>query len=78
MSISYVSPPPAPVIWRYGPGMEDFVNKMVEKVGIDKSTAEKVLAFLKDNAGDAVKYIQSSGVADKLPGGIGDKLGKMF
>lgn len=58
--------------------MEDFVNKMVEKVGIDKSTAEKVLAFLKDHADDAVKYLQTSGVADKLPGGIGDKLGKLF
>lgn len=62
----------------YGPGMEDFVNKMVEKVGIDKSTAEKVMAFLKDHADDAVKYLQSSGMADKLPGGLGDKLGKMF
>lgn len=58
--------------------MEDFVNKMVEKVGIDKSTAEKVMAFLKDHADDAVKYLQTSGVADKLPGGLGDKLGKMF
>jgi hypothetical protein len=58
--------------------MEDFVNKMVEKVGIDKSTAEKVMAFLKDHAEDAVKYLQTSGVADKLPGGLGDKLGKLF
>jgi len=66
--------------WRecYGSRMEDFVNKMVEKVGIDKSTAEKVMAFLKDHADDAVKYLQTSGVADKLPGGLGDKLGKMF
>ena len=58
--------------------MEDFINKMVEKVGIDKATAEKVMAFLKDHADDAVKYLQTSGVADKLPGGLGDKLGKMF
>lgn len=58
--------------------MEDFVNKMVEKVGIDKATAEKVMAFLKDHADDAVKYLQSSGMADKLPGGLGDKLGKLF
>jgi hypothetical protein len=58
--------------------MEDFVNKMVEKVGIDKSTAEKVMAFLKDHADDAVKYLQSSGIADKLPGGLGDKVGKLF
>ncbi|MBA3820584.1 MAG: hypothetical protein H0X17_16960 [Deltaproteobacteria bacterium] len=58
--------------------MEDFVNKMVEKVGIDKATAEKVIAFLKDHADDAVAYLQKSGIADKLPGGLGDKLGKLF
>ncbi len=58
--------------------MEELVNKMVEKVGIDKSTAEKVMAFLKDHADDAVKYLSSSGIADKLPGGLGDKLGKLF
>ena len=58
--------------------MDEFIQKMVDKVGIDKSTAEKVVAFLKDHAEDAVKYLQSSGIADKLPGGLGDKLGKMF
>ena len=58
--------------------MEDFIAKMSEKVGIDKSTAEKVMAFLKDHAEDAMKYLQSSGVADKLPGGLGDKLKGLF
>lgn len=58
--------------------MEDFIAKMTEKVGIDKSTAEKVMAFLKDHAEDAVKHIQSSHLVDKLPGGLGDKLGKLF
>ena len=51
--------------------MEDFVEKMVEKVGIDKATAEKVIAFLKDHSEDALKFLQSSGVKDKLPGGLG-------
>ena len=51
--------------------MEDFVNKMVEKVGIDKATAEKVLAFLKEHSEDALKYLQESGLKDKLPGGLG-------
>ncbi len=63
---------------RYSAPMEDFVNKMVEKVGIDKATAEKVVAFLKDHADDAVQLLQKSGIADKLPGGLGDKLGKIF
>lgn len=60
------------------PRMDDFVDKMVQKVGIDKSTAEKVIAFLKEHADDAIQYLQKSGVADKLPGGLGDKLGKLF
>ncbi|MGN6107913.1 MAG: hypothetical protein ACTHU0_22585 [Kofleriaceae bacterium] len=58
--------------------MEEFVQKMVEKVGIDRSTAERVIEFLKDHADDAVAYLQKSGLADKLPGGLGDKLGKLF
>jgi hypothetical protein len=58
--------------------MDELIQKMVDKVGIDKGTAEKVMAFLKDHAEDAVKYLQTSGVADKLPGGLGDKLGKLF
>jgi len=58
--------------------MDDFVQKMVDKVGIDKATAEKVINFLKEHADDAVEYLQKSGIANKLPGGIGDKLGKLF
>ena len=58
--------------------MEEFVAKMVDKVGIDKATAEKVIAFLKDHSAEAVEYLQKSGVADKLPGGIGGKIGGLF
>ena len=58
--------------------MDEFVQKMVDKVGSDKATAMKVIDFLKEHADDAVQYIQKSGVADKLPGGLGDKLGKLF
>ena len=54
--------------------MDEFIAKMSEKVGIDKKTAEKVVAFLKDHADDVGKYITESGLKDKLPGG----LGKMF
>lgn len=62
----------------YGRAMDEFVQKMSDKVGIDKTTAMKVIDFLKDHADEAVQYLQKSGVADKLPGGIGDKLGKLF
>ncbi|MGE0551648.1 MAG: hypothetical protein AB7O24_21290 [Kofleriaceae bacterium] len=58
--------------------MDEFINKMVEKVGIDKATAEKVIAFLKDHSDDAVKYLSSSGALEKLPGGVGDKLKNLF
>jgi len=58
--------------------MDDFIQKMVDKVGIDKDTAHKVIDFLKDHADEAVEYIQKSGIASKLPGGLGDKLGKLF
>lgn len=58
--------------------MEEFVAKMVEKVGIDKATAEKVIEFLKDHSSEAIEYLQKSGVKDKLPGGLGDKLGGLF
>ncbi len=53
---------------------EDFINKMVDKVGIDKATAEKVVAFLKDHAAEAVQLIQGSGIKDKLPGPLGKLL----
>jgi hypothetical protein len=58
--------------------MEEFAAKMADKVGIDKSTAEKVIEFLKDHADEAVALISKSGVADRLPGGLGDKLGSLF
>ena len=58
--------------------MEEFLQKMIDKVGIDRATAEKVVAFLKDHAEDAVNLLSKSGVKDKLPGGLGDKLGGLF
>ena len=58
--------------------MDEFVQKMAEKVGIDKSTAEKVIDFLKEHADEAVEMLGKTGIADKLPGGLGDKLGKLF
>lgn len=51
--------------------MEDFVQKMVDKVGIDKATAEKVIKFLEEHATDAITYLEKSGLKNKLPGGLG-------
>ena len=58
--------------------MEEFAEKMADKVGIDKDTATKVIDFLKDHADEAVALLSKSGIADKLPGGLGDKLGSLF
>ena len=75
----FVSPHARPTICGcYRPRMEDFVQKMIDKTGIDKDQAHKVIEFLKDHADEAVAYIQKSGVLNKLPGGLGDKLGKLF
>lgn len=54
--------------------MEQLINGLVEKVGIDRGTAEKVADFIKDHASDIPSWIASSGLADKLPGGLGDQL----
>ena len=58
--------------------MDEFVEKMSEKVGIDKDTAKKVVEFLQEHADEALPLIQKSGVLDKLPGGLGKKLGDLF
>jgi hypothetical protein len=59
--------------------MDEIVNQLVAKVGIDKATAEKVVSFLKEHAGEVTKLLASNetvkGLADKLPGGLGSKLG---
>lgn len=58
--------------------MEEFAEKMADKVGISKEQANKVMEFLKDHADDAVALLSKSGIADKLPGGLGSKLGGLF
>ncbi|MFT3691703.1 MAG: hypothetical protein QM831_01095 [Kofleriaceae bacterium] len=59
--------------------MEEFIDKMVEHVpGLSKETAHKILAFLTEHKEDALKAIEKSSLKDKLPGGLGDKLGSLF
>ena len=54
--------------------MDELMNGLVEKVGLDKATAEKVIGFLKDNASDIPALLAKAGIADKLPGGLGKLL----
>jgi hypothetical protein len=58
--------------------MEEFIEGLISKVGLDRATAEKVVSFVKEHADDVPKWLAQSGVLDKLPGGLGDKLGKLF
>jgi hypothetical protein len=58
--------------------MEEFIQEMVDKVDIDRATADKVIEVLEDHSEDAVQLLSKSGLKDKLPGGLGDKLGGMF
>lgn len=58
--------------------MEEFIEKMVAHVGIDKATAEKIVAFLKDHREDALKALESDALKDRLPAGLGSKLGSLF
>lgn len=58
--------------------MEELMEKLVAKTGIDRSTAEKVIEFLKEHKDDVLHAIEKSALKDKLPGGLGDKLSSLF
>lgn len=65
------------MVWRRVPKwtlMEDLINQLVAKTGIDKETATKVANFIQEHAADIPKWLGQSGILDKLPGGIGDQL----
>jgi hypothetical protein len=58
--------------------MEELLSGLTEKVGLDKETAEKVIAFLKENAGKLPEMLGGDtmdAIKDKLPGGLGGLLG---
>jgi len=58
--------------------MEEFIEKLVAKVGISREQADKVVALIKEHADDIPKWIASTSiggaVVDKLP----DSVGKFF
>jgi len=55
--------------------MEELIKGLVTKVGLSEDKAKEVATFLQSNAAQVPKWLASSGVADKLPGGVADKLG---
>ena len=54
--------------------MEEFVEGLMEKVGISKEQADKVMEFIQENASKLPEILKSTGIAGKL-GGLGDMLG---
>jgi hypothetical protein len=51
--------------------MEELIQGLITKCGLDEDTAKKVAEFIKENATDIPKWLGKAGV--DLPGGI-DKL----
>ncbi len=58
--------------------MEEFIETLMTKAGLDRATAEKVVNVIKEHADDVPKWLGQSGVLDKLPGGLGDKIGGLL
>jgi hypothetical protein len=58
--------------------MEEFIEKLMSKAGLDRATAEKVFHVVKEHIEDVPKWVGHSGVLDKLPGGIGGKIEGLF
>lgn len=62
--------------------MEQMLQGLMDKVGLDREKAERVIAFLKENAAQVPQWLATNetakAVMDRLPGGLGDKLGGMF
>jgi uncharacterized protein YajQ (UPF0234 family) len=54
--------------------MEEMIEGLMTKCGLDKEKAEKVVDFLKDNASKVPEWLQSDAVKSlgkKLPGPLG-------
>ncbi len=62
--------------------MNELINGLIKKVGLDEETAKKVMAFLQENASQVPQWLASSGLGDKVPDSIKSKLpgglGKLF
>jgi hypothetical protein len=57
--------------------MEKLINELCERTGISREQAEKVVAFMKDNAGRIPQLLQG-GNGGGMAAGIAGKVGDMF
>lgn len=55
--------------------MEEFIQGLVKKVGLSEEKAKEVVEFIKSNADKIPELLKSTGIADKLPKGLGGLLG---
>lgn len=51
--------------------MEEFIRGLMAKVGLSEEQARQVVAFIQENADKVPELLESSGIAGKLPGGLG-------
>lgn len=59
--------------------MEEFVQKLMAKVGLDRGQAEGVFNFLRENAQDLPRLLGSGGdggLKEKLQSGLGGIMGR--
>lgn len=60
--------------------MEEMVNGLMKKVGLDEDQAKQVVEFVKENAHKIPEWIgqndMAKDLAGKLPGGMGDMFKK--
>jgi len=58
--------------------MEQFIEGLTEKVGLDRDQAERVVDFVKEHWSEIPQWLGSSGILDRLPGGLGERLEGML
>ena len=55
--------------------MDELIQQLVQKVGLDEEKATQVVEFLKENAAKVPEWLGGSdlleSLKDKLPGGLG-------
>jgi hypothetical protein len=55
--------------------MDELIQQLVQKVGLDEAKATQVVEFLKENAHKVPEWLGDSellqSIKDKLPGGLG-------
>jgi hypothetical protein len=57
--------------------VEELIQQMVARIGIDRATAAKVIEFLKEHVAEVEEAIGARGALDKLPG-LDDPLKRIF